>query len=62
SGGSTVGQYTPSNLGGVTPVQGGENLQGGGSAAGQIVKERAKSLPGAVNNPTGNAAPTGEGN
>lgn len=46
-GGTTIRQYTPTNLGGITPVEGGESIEGGGSAAGSILKDRARHLPGA---------------
>lgn len=46
-GSSTVQQYTPTNIGGATPVQGSESLDGAGSAAGNILKDRARHLPGA---------------
>lgn len=49
--GNTVRQYTPTNLGGITPVQGGESLEGGGSAAGNVLKDRARHLPGATDGP-----------
>ena len=44
--GTAIRQYTPTNLGGITPVQGSENLEGSPSAAGSILKDRAKHLPG----------------